>query len=337
MASTEPEPQAQPTGVMRGIGRWVLRARTSMGLVVGAVAGAIGWMLAQASEASNSLEKVINLSNASHELTEKYAQEFKSADPGKGEVLTLVLFRIRTGVHSPEIGQNLLCWLAARAQSQPSEVGATGSTSADILEFMDRNAADFPLQPIHRGWLPQLGAGPRMAAKDYCDAYLKAQKSPSATGAEPVGGDPILTVQQGSKPAGQTPEKLGPPPLPPPATVFAGVRFFLQVSGEDQRRDAAVLGADLAATPALSGIRPQGVQRVASYGGVDDLRYYKDADLPAAKTLAAHISCGGRSPSVSKVRGYETNPAVRPGTLELWIGPASPQGCKAVGATTPSS
>jgi hypothetical protein len=324
-----PEPAPAPTGVMRGLARWLFRARTSVGLLVGAIAGAVGWMLSQASVASNSLEKFVSLSNASRELTEKYATEFKNADPGKSDVLTLVLFRVRTGVFSPEIGQNLLCWLAARAEAQGGDIGATGLTSANIINFMERNSEDFPLQPVHHGWLPPLLPQKRMKARDYCAAYLSFQAKPGAQDDALAGSDPIVAVKQVSVPTGAK------APTPDPAKTaspppFTGVRFFLQISSEGQRPGAVLLGSDLSALPALAGLSPQGVQRVGSYGGANEVRYYKDRDFDAARTLAAHISCDGRSPSVSKVLGYETNPVVRPQTIELWIGPASPEGCKAV-------
>jgi hypothetical protein len=114
-------------------------------------------------------------------------------------------------------------------------------------------------------------------------------------------------------------------PAPPPDFGDAPTRVFIHIAGPDQIDEAEAVRGELrhlrlngasVATPAIRIVR--------SVPGRSQVRCLRASDCAAARQVAA--SLGDMLPDGTPVvvdmhRTYQTDPNVRPGTLEVWLRP----------------
>lgn len=131
-------------------------------------------------------------------------------------------------------------------------------------------------------------------------------------------------------PAPALPPPASPPPASPPPTVAlaAGarpVRVFVHIADPSQTAAADQVRADLHALDiAGQAVETPPVRFVPRLPRRTEVRCLKQADCPAAREVARSLahSLGQAVAVVDMSATYETDPGVRPGSLELWLSPA---------------
>lgn len=293
----------------------VTAGRALMTTLLTALVAVTTWIASQVGAVSEAVDRYATIQSAQRTERNTYAEDFRKGDPTKGDFLNDVVYRVRIQVMEPKVGAELLCWLAARADARSPDAGPVDATTPQkILDFMDRNKALFELDDGG----PMPWDRREMKAAEYCAPYLPGYAQPQRETTE--------MAETGEIDVAAPPPAPPAPPLsgeaPRPSVLDSGSsRLFLHVADEGQRVGAAELGRSIQRRH--DGIAYQGVERIATYTGESELRYYKLADDELANALAAILTCDGVIPAARLVSGYNDSRLVRPGTLELWIGPGT--------------
>lgn len=292
------------TEIWQKLKTWRAAATTA----VTALAAAVAWLSGQVTSMRGTID---DLSRPTAEVRlerSRYLDELKTGfaaddDPRKGEFLNDIVYRVRMQTMTGPVGADLLCWLAARADSVQPDVGAVdGATTSTIVSFLDHHSDVFPLKrKVTSGW-SLTNRTENVAALTYCEPYLATQRAPGEVELSNM-RSPMTEVSHATN--AETP--------PPPVSQ----RLFVQVADDSQKDGAQSVAAALGERfPTLI---YQGTERIGGYAGLNEVRYYKPDDEGAAQAISNALACDGHRPKAVPVRGYETNPLVRTGTLELWI------------------
>lgn len=276
----------------------------------------MAWSISQLNTLSEPVEKYTQMVNDAREERAEYARLFEE-DPTQTDLMNETVYRVRTGVISPALGTNLLCWMAARAQERARTDRKYLVTADMIVAFIEKNKADFPMRRSKWNWIPPFLHSDQVTAADYCAAYLSAI--------------PATPLQQ---------EVVTAPPLPSPSSTggegaatetpdsapVTTTRLFPQIAVETQRAGLRTMMFGL--TQQIPGISPQGAELTPAYAGPTEIRFYKAADRERAMEIANALTCDGEVPAVQRVLGYEDKPLVLPGTIELWLSRNITGGCQ---------